>query len=593
MKYISLTLGPITRTINLAESTKELWAASYFFSYLAKKIVEPFAKGERKREFLMPFVSDERIWKPCSGAGLFPDRYIFKSQDDDFDFMTKHVESVLSKIAEYLANLLEPTPNASEVMKFLKSFLKIYFFEKSFAETSIETIVLKCERYMNLVEMQDSCPEKETGNYLQTLFENVNGNPKWDGNHKITSFEGSFLSKDAFGENYKNRLFSSIMEISAIEKGSDFLQEMITVEYEIEKKKEKIKKEKNKERNENLKAEHKTLEEENRQLLKQLAPYQKYIAIVKADGDDIGKAKKVLGKNGTEIINKAFLEFNIAVVDIINAYNGKPVFIGGDDILLFAPVYYDGKTIFDLINDIDTCFGQCFEGKLAKEKKPTLSFGVSITYHKFPMFEALENADYLLFGKAKNGELKNWLLSKGIEKDDLDFITKNNLAFTIQKHSGQAITAMLDKGNAKSYKLFFEIIKKYAKPDLQEDKEKEEKKNNFLSSVMHKLKGYESMLNYILKHEDSKLILQNFFENNFNEPVHEQYVGLLTDIQNLLLNLYGEINSKADVFNKRIETFEQLKEEKDNILVNPVAETINQVYAILRFIHFINSKNNE
>lgn len=41
MKYIAITLGPITRTIEMAESTKELWAASYFFSYLAKKIVEP------------------------------------------------------------------------------------------------------------------------------------------------------------------------------------------------------------------------------------------------------------------------------------------------------------------------------------------------------------------------------------------------------------------------------------------------------------------------------------------------------------------------------------------------------------------------
>ncbi|MFK1861157.1 type III-B CRISPR-associated protein Cas10/Cmr2 [Bacteroides fragilis] len=37
MKYIAITLGPITRTIEMAESTKELWAASYFFSYLAKK----------------------------------------------------------------------------------------------------------------------------------------------------------------------------------------------------------------------------------------------------------------------------------------------------------------------------------------------------------------------------------------------------------------------------------------------------------------------------------------------------------------------------------------------------------------------------
>ena len=37
MKYIAITLGPITRTIEMAESTKELWAASYSSLILLKK----------------------------------------------------------------------------------------------------------------------------------------------------------------------------------------------------------------------------------------------------------------------------------------------------------------------------------------------------------------------------------------------------------------------------------------------------------------------------------------------------------------------------------------------------------------------------
>ena len=36
MKYIAITLGPITRTIEMAESTKELWAASYSLILLKK-----------------------------------------------------------------------------------------------------------------------------------------------------------------------------------------------------------------------------------------------------------------------------------------------------------------------------------------------------------------------------------------------------------------------------------------------------------------------------------------------------------------------------------------------------------------------------
>lgn len=40
VKYIAVTLGPIFKTIGLAESTGALWAASYMFSYLSKSICE-------------------------------------------------------------------------------------------------------------------------------------------------------------------------------------------------------------------------------------------------------------------------------------------------------------------------------------------------------------------------------------------------------------------------------------------------------------------------------------------------------------------------------------------------------------------------
>ena len=51
---IALTLGPITRVISLAQTTRGMWAASYLFSYLAKHIIEPF-KGRR---FLLPYLED-------------------------------------------------------------------------------------------------------------------------------------------------------------------------------------------------------------------------------------------------------------------------------------------------------------------------------------------------------------------------------------------------------------------------------------------------------------------------------------------------------------------------------------------------------
>ena len=38
VKYIAVTLGPIFKTIGLAESTGALWAASYMFSNLYNSI---------------------------------------------------------------------------------------------------------------------------------------------------------------------------------------------------------------------------------------------------------------------------------------------------------------------------------------------------------------------------------------------------------------------------------------------------------------------------------------------------------------------------------------------------------------------------
>jgi hypothetical protein len=98
----------------------------------------------------------------------------------------------------------------------------------------------------------------------------------------------------------------------------------------------------------------------------------------------------------------------------------------------------------------------------------------------------------------------------------------------------------------------------------------------------------------MLGQDNAQKLLENFFNNNFNEPVHEQYRGLLEDIQNLLLELYKEISSMAETFNGKIKSFTQLNEdEKEKLLINPVTEALNQVYACLRFIHFINSKSDE
>ncbi len=70
-KYIALTLGPIIKTLSLAKKTRELWGASYMFSYLMRGIVGELQKDPYKinGEFIMPSIENigyqSKVGHPC------------------------------------------------------------------------------------------------------------------------------------------------------------------------------------------------------------------------------------------------------------------------------------------------------------------------------------------------------------------------------------------------------------------------------------------------------------------------------------------------------------------------------------------------
>ena len=181
-QYIAMTLGPISRVISFAEKTKELWAASYLFSYLAKQLIQPF----RQRKFLLPFLTPE-MDRPAvtQGAGVYPDRYIFESCKDDFDKLCKQTDLVLGELATKIAKEIEEDNMLVE--SYLRRTLKICFFEQSFNETT-EDVVAVCEQRLSFLECQDVYPLVEQQNYLQRFFSKVNG---------------SFLVEDGFGKEKK------------------------------------------------------------------------------------------------------------------------------------------------------------------------------------------------------------------------------------------------------------------------------------------------------------------------------------------------------------------------------------------------------
>ncbi len=116
-------------------------------------------------------------------------------------------------------------------------------------------------------------------------------------------------------------------------------------------------------------------------------------------------------------LSEKLIEFGINASKEIREFGGMPVYAGGDDLLFIAPVVgrdKDGQnmTVFDLIERID---GKCFKSVIESTEslnlrnpvaKPSMSYGIAVTYYKFPLYEALEMAGNLLFGRAKNSKVR-------------------------------------------------------------------------------------------------------------------------------------------------------------------------------------------
>ena len=504
--YIALTLGPITRVIALAKKTRGMWAASYLFSYLAKHIIEPF----KERNFILPYMASELFKEQSKGVGAFPDRYIFASQEGDFESLADSVNKTFEELA---ANLIpKDVVGQKKLQKLLIQYFKVYFLEINRNDGIEERrFVDECERQLALLEHREAFIPSLADNehYLSRMFNAKNKDMRLM----------DFLLHDAGIIDFK-----SIVEITSQDEDSNILPEK---------------------------------------------PYQRYIAIVSADGDSMGKAFAEATDIST--LSRQLLNFNRMAIDTINRFDGQPVFIGGDDLFFFAPIYNPGKgSVFSLLQQLEGDF----RSALGVDSPATLSFGISITYVKYPMSEAVRLSQVLLDD------------AKGRYVDSKFTPLKNNILFSVQKHSGHTRGALLHKGCVETMKIFNELADKYI--SVKNDKEEEETGALFLRSVMHNLREHEPLLLNAIVNSN---LLHNYFVNNYNEPTHKGYNDFFSDIQNLMLTAYAE-------YGDRIEALKALMPPADDGVERPKSydaafAAIDLVYALLQFIHLVNSKNDE
>ena len=263
---------------------------------------------------------------------------------------------------------------------------------------------------------------------------------------------------------------------------------------------------------------------------------------------------------------------------MINDYNGTPIYAGGDDLLFFCPVAHSSfqnegdkvvieKHFLSLIKQIDDAFDKLFTTfkdkdvdfeKIIKNatKKPSMSYGVSISYYKFPLNEALAEGVNQLFNIAKQT------------------CKKDAVSYSILKHSGQFFETTFHK-KSESYKTYNNLLTEQIE------------NTDYIHSVVYKLNPQKSVFLEIgseCEEKERNILFDNFFKNNFDESIHiqknedgkKELIPFLRTLKQLFKDVYTEDNicsaeneSGTEKWNKK---------------------NLDKIYTALRFIQFVNNK---
>jgi CRISPR-associated protein Cmr2 len=513
-RYIVLSIGPIYKTMLSAKRTRELWGASYLFSWIMKQMILRLAqKGFANEDFIVPFVDTTTPTTP-EGVGLFPDMLLVKCTEGhdllQFEIALIELKSKLTKELQDIDSKLD----IPSVSKFVNDYFR--FAYQAFEEQANEKPIITAGKISSQLELRSRVNTQGHINPVATLLNQANN---------------SFLNVDGFGS--KKHSFPTLIEIATKE-----IANKDKTEYD------------------NIWAVSKDDKEEEALFIQALQKadcfkndfrnYHKYIAIVKADGDRIGKTIE----NWTDDLrgfSKKLYDFGTTAVKAIKAYGGVPIYLGGDDLLFFAPVNNGSSDIFTLCNSLSNDFSQQF----AVNNPPTLSFGISISYYKYPLYSALEEADNLL-NRAKEPN-------------------RNGIAWKVLQHSGQYFDERLNQNEPifTQFKMLLHSIsleKEHVKSVIQHFRRTDPALWQIIVNIPTELKDEEGNMvskNDIAINPRAKRI-EAYFANFFNEKIHQSKKDFFTTLGLLVAVSLPATNASKEA----------------------VESALKNVYALLRTIIF-------
>ena len=524
--YYGITIGPVFSTLTLTSKPAGLWGGSYLFSYLARPLCEALVKsGVSIENIVSPyFVMDDKnqghIRKEVSGVGLFHDRIIFQADDKDMADICHVTDAVKSKISRQLAD----AANDVDVEAFMKNYFQISIVSQDVSGN--ENPIEKLSPYLDGCELMPTFNQNIRSNPIVDLFDRDNESTL----SRADLLKKSFLVEDCDGQwplyEDDGRTIKSMKRIAERYQESNDLKVF------------------------------------------------RYCAIVQADGDGMGAVLKGLYKNSDiKKFSKCCFDYAIKASKTLDTYGAVNIYAGGDDLLFIAPLIGANGHLFDLLESLKADFNSAFvsmveetadeaiNGVHKNKVLPTVSFGVSIHYYKYPLYEGFQNAADALFGKSKN------------------MPGKNAIFMEITKHSGTQFFVGFQQTDINP---IYKTIVSFLKSVWDHSKPAEV----VLNSVVQKLRMFDSLFYKAFAEGDAAI--KFFIDNTFDSDYHDQpeVCEYLTKIQDVLCALrsyyYGLPENDKDKMQKIMSFSNAASNESDNGSIF-IRNSIDSIFRLLKF----------
>lgn len=497
-KYIGITIGPIVETMSFTSTPGGLWFSSYFFSTITRDLCIELQKREYS---ILTLPKDYKVEDNLvdNGVGTYHDRIYYVvnhkgkeeiAQELQDDIIECVIQKKAKELAEGLAKGFDSEYKYDEkeidIYNYLKNTLQLHYVIFDETETFKKGIAKTLADALDGLELSQKVDAELSNSYLRKF---VRGNE-----------EGS----NVYIKNYKPYIDAKktgkFTLVSSKNKGE--IKDLISI------------------------ASNEKIEQENEETIRVITKTERYFAIIQADGDGMGQVICNKGDNKEEQeeriqkFSELCMKYTTESSNIIRDYGGVVIYAGGDDLLFLAPI--KGKNnkdhVYSLCEKIGKNFQKIFqEGEIVSEDEiPSLSFGVSINYYKFPLYEAFQDARMLLFKEAKN------------------FGEKNNIAVKVNKASGQTagfISCMGIKENKETvYNEFINLLNDFYGIES-------ENKGQLMHSVIYQIENQKKLFEIAVTEEDmiksemgatkedmiksemaarKKTMIKNIFDNAFD-----------------------------------------------------------------------------